>query len=151
MTPIIGGLIEAGLKIIEKVIPDPQAKAQAQLELMKLTQAGEFKQLEADLQISLAQAETNKAEAMSNDNFRAGWRPFIGWVCGTGFAVQFVFAPLATWVAALNGITVKFPEMDTATMMPLLFGMLGLGAYRTYEKVQGIAAPKNLTVQRSKP
>ena len=136
MTPIIGGLIEAGLKIIEKVIPDPQAKAQAQLELMKLTQAGEFKQLEADLQLAQGQMDINKAEALSNDNFRGGWRPFIGWVCGTGFAVQFVFGPLATWVAALYGKVVVFPEMDTATMMPLLFGMLGLGAYRTYEKVQ---------------
>jgi hypothetical protein len=137
MTPIIGGLIEAGLKIIEKVIPDPQAKAQAQLELMKLTQAGEFKQLEADLQIALAQAEINKAEALSSDPFRAGWRPFIGWVCGLGFATQFVIAPWGTWITALRGVAVPFPELDMTTMMPLLFAMLGLGAYRTYEKVQG--------------
>jgi hypothetical protein len=137
MTPIIGGLIEASLKIIEKVIPDPQAKAQAQLELMKLTQAGEFKQLEADIQLAQGQMDINKIEAASNDPFKSGWRPFIGWVCGTGFAVQFVFGPLATWVAALNGKIIEFPEMDTATMMPLLFGMLGLGAYRTFEKTRG--------------
>lgn len=150
MTPIIGGLIEAGLKIIEKVIPDPQAKAQAQLELMKLTQQGEFKQLEADLQIALAQSDINKAEAMSNDPFRAGWRPFIGWVCGLGFATQFVFGPWGSWIAALNGNDVRFPEMDMATIMPLLFAMLGLGAYRTYEKTQGIATPKNVTVTGGK-
>lgn len=136
MTPIIGGLIEAGLKIIEKVIPDPQAKAQAQLELMKLTQAGEFKQLEADLQLAQGQMNINMVEAQSKDIFRGGWRPFIGWVCGTGFAIQFVIGPLAEWIAALRGNPVQFPEMDMATMLPLLFGMLGLGAYRTYEKVR---------------
>ena len=139
MTPIIGGLIEAGLKIIEKVIPDPEAKARAQLELMKLTQAGEFKQLEADLQIALAQADINKAEAMSDDPFRAGWRPFIGWICGLAFALQFVVGPLGTWIVALRGGAVEFPDMDMQTMMPLLFAMLGLGAYSTYEKTQGVA------------
>lgn len=139
MTPIIGGLIEAGLKIIEKVIPDPQAKAQAQLELMRLTQAGEFKNLEADLQLAQGQMNINMLEAQAPDIFRGGWRPFIGWVCGVGFAVQFVIGPIAEWIALLRGHSVQFPEMDTATMMPLLFGMLGLGAFRTYEKVQGVS------------
>ncbi len=134
MLPIVGTLIEAGLKIIDKVIPDPAQKAAAQLEMLKLQQAGEFKQLEADLQLAQGQMDINKIEAASEDRFKSGWRPFIGWVCGTGFAVQFVFAPMATWVAALYGKVVVFPEMDTATMMPLLFGMLGLGAYRTFEK-----------------
>jgi hypothetical protein len=137
MTPIIGGLITAAIQIIDKVIPDPEAKMQAKLELLRLQQAGEFKQLDADLQIALAQAEINKAEALSNDPFRAGWRPFIGWVCGLGFATQFIVAPWGTWIAALNGTPVPFPEMDMATMMPLLFAMLGLGAYRTYEKTNG--------------
>lgn len=138
MLPVIGVLIESALKIIDKVIPDPQAKMAAQLEVMKLNQAGEFKQLEADLQMAQGQMEINKAEALSDDPFRAGWRPFIGWACGFAFAVQFVIGPLASWIAAMYGHPVVFPEMDMATMMPLLFGMLGLGAYRTYEKVTKI-------------
>jgi len=40
-------------------------------------------------------------------------------------------------VLALAGHPIKFPQMDLGTMMPLLFGMLGLGAYRTAEKVRG--------------
>jgi hypothetical protein len=138
MTPIVGGLVTAALKIIDKVIPDPQAKAQAQLELLKLQQEGEFKQLDADLQVALAQSEINKAEAMSTDPFRAGWRPFIGWVCGMGFATQFVLGPWGEWLSAIaTGEPIRFPEMDTSQMMPMLFAMLGLGAYRTYEKTQG--------------
>jgi hypothetical protein len=134
ITPIIGGLIEAALKIVDKVLPDPAQKAAAQLEILKLNQAGEFKQLEADLQMAQGQIDINKIEAASDDPFKSGWRPFIGWVCGFGFATQFVFGPWGTWLAALYGKAVAFPEMDVATMLPLLFGMLGLGAYRTYEK-----------------
>lgn len=136
MTPIIGGLIEAALKIIDKVIPDPAQKAAAQLKILELQQAGEFKQLEADVQLAMGQVDINKLEAASDDPFKSGWRPFIGWVCGSGFAIQYVVGPLSSWIAALNDHPVSFPEMDMTTMMPLLFGMLGLGAYRTYEKTR---------------
>lgn len=132
-------ILDAVFKIVDKLIPDPQAKAQAKLDVLRMEQEGYFKELDADLQLALAQANINKAEAESKDPFTSGWRPFIGWVCGVGFAVQFVFGPLATWVVALYGKSVTFPEMDTATMMPLLFGMLGLGAYRTFEKSRGVA------------
>lgn len=131
-------ILDAVFKIVDKLIPDPGAKAQAKLDILKMEQEGAFRELDADLKLALAQAEINKTEAASGDPFTSGWRPFIGWVCGVGFAVQFVFGPLATWVVALYGKSVTFPEMDTATMMPLLFGMLGLGAYRTFEKARGV-------------
>ncbi|MFM7571390.1 MAG: hypothetical protein ACKO8O_22215 [Betaproteobacteria bacterium] len=51
--------------------------------------------------------------------------------------MQFVVGPVGEWVCALAGHPIKFPQMDLGTMMPLLFGMLGLGAYRTAEKVRG--------------
>ena len=85
------------------------------------------------------QLEINKAEAASPNPFTSGWWPFIGWTCGAGFAVQFLVGLVGEWVCALAGHTVKFPQMDLGTMMPLLFGMLGLGAYRTAETVRGIA------------
>jgi hypothetical protein len=140
--PFIGPLIEAGLKIIDKVIPDPQAKMAAQLELMRLNQAGEFKQLEADLQMAQGQIDINKIEAASEDPFKSGWRPFIGWVCGVGFAVQFVVGPIGTWISDFYGDPIPFPQMDMTTMMPLVFGLLGLGAYRSYDKVQKIKGGK---------
>ena len=62
-----------------------------------------------------------------------------GRACGAGFALQFVIGPLGEWISMLMGHPVKFPQMDLGTMMPLLFGMLGLGAYRTAEKIQGVA------------
>lgn len=127
------------LKIIDKLIPDPQAKAAAQLEAMKLAQAGEFKDIDAQLQRDLAQIQVNTAEAQSPDFFRSGWRPFVGWICGVGLGVQFLVGPLATWVASLLGHPLAFPELDMGTLMTLLAGMLGLGTLRTAEKVKGVS------------
>jgi hypothetical protein len=126
------------LKIIDKLIPDPAAKAAAQLEAMRLAQAGEFKEIDTQLQRDLAQIAVNQVEAQSNDFFRAGWRPFVGWICGVGLGVQFLVAPLASWVAALIGHAIAFPTLDMGTLMTLLAGMLGLGTLRTAEKVKGV-------------
>lgn len=63
----------------------------------------------------------------------------LTWVYGAGFMLQFVIRPLGEWVSILMGPPVQFPQMDLSTMMPLLFGLLGLGAYRTAEKMRGVA------------
>lgn len=81
------------------------------------------------------QVAVNLAEANSKNVFIAGWRPFLGWVCGCAFASNFLIAPLATWIAALSGHPIKFPSLDLSTMLPVLLGMLGLGAMGTVEKV----------------
>lgn len=129
----ISALLDVGSKVIDRVWPDPAQAASAKLELMKLQQSGELAQIAGQMDI-------NKAEATNPSLFVSGWRPGIGWVCGAGFAVQFVVGPLAEWGSALSGHPVKFPQMDMGTMMPLLLGMLGLGGMRTAEKIQGVAA-----------
>ena len=129
----VSALLDIGGKVFDRVFPDPAQAANAKLELMKLQQSGELTQI-------AGQMEINKVEAASSSIFVSGWRPAIGWICGAGFAVQFVIGPLAEWGSALAGHPVKFPTMDTGTMMPLLLGMLGLGGMRTAEKIQGVAA-----------
>lgn len=89
--------------------------------------------------LQLAQIEVNKTEAKSGSKFVSGWRPFIGWVCGLGFAVNFLVSPFATFIAKLAGFDIEFPQADLTEMMPVLIGMLGLGVYRTHEKVKGVA------------
>jgi hypothetical protein len=129
----VSALLDIGGKVFDRVFPDPAQAASAKLELMKLQQSGELTQIAGQMDI-------NKVEAASSSIFVSGWRPAIGWICGAGFAVQFVIGPLAEWGSALAGHPVKFPQMDTGTMMPLLLGMLGLGGMRTAEKIQGVAA-----------
>ena len=128
------------MHIIDKVLPDPAQKAAAQLEILRLNQSGEFKQLDADLQMAQGQTDIDKIEAASTNLFVSGWRPFIGWTCGLGLASQFIVAPLFTWGSGLIGHPTVFPTLDLSTLGTLLFGMLGMGGMRTVEKMKGVAA-----------
>jgi hypothetical protein len=125
--------------IVEKVIPDPQAAADAKLRVMELAQKGELAALDADLKLALGQIEVNKAEA-TTDMFRGGWRPAVGWTCVAGLAYQFILQPVLPWVVALFGAQVPpLPAIDNEALMVLLTGMLGLGGLRTFERVKGKA------------
>jgi len=92
----------------------------------------------AEIMAALAQApnttqqELQKLDAVSRRGFQANWRPFIGWVCGVGVAVQFVVNPILIWATGEIG-----PEMTMSELMPLLMALLGLGSLRTVEKMTG--------------
>jgi hypothetical protein len=61
-------ILDIGTKLIDKLIPDPEAKAKAQLELVKLQQEGELAKMQAD--IAEAQEITKRWEAdMSSDSW----------------------------------------------------------------------------------
>lgn len=126
---LIDSLLSIGTKIIDRVIPDKTAAAQAQTELIKMQVSGELEQLAGQL-------EVNKVEAAHQSLFVAGWRPFIGWVCGAALAYQFVIRPIVTWAVPSMGYTIaEMPGLDD-NLWELLTGMLGLGGLRTYEKVK---------------
>lgn len=130
-------LIPALGQILDKLLPDEKAAAEAKLRALELAQRGELAALDADVRLALAQAETNKAEA-GTDLFRGGWRPACGWVCAAGLGYTFLLRPLLPWIAALFGAAVPaLPVIETDTLMVLLSGMLGLGGLRTFERVRG--------------
>ena len=120
----LGEIADFASNIVNKIWPDA---SQAQKDAL----AFQLAQMQS-------QTDTNKTEAANQSIFVAGWRPFIGWVCGAGLAFAFIISPLATWGCELAGHPVKFPELDLGTLMTLLFGMLGLGAMRTTEKINGL-------------
>ena len=118
--------------ILDKVIEDKDQKAQLAHELA--TMADRHAQ-----DLALAQIEVNKAEAASGSVFKGGWRPFIGWVCGSAFAYHFVLQPVIVFVVLAVGVDLPpLPEFDMTSLMTVLMGMLGLGGLRTYEKQKGI-------------
>ena len=132
-----GAVINGALSIIDKIIPDPQAKLAAQQKVLELEQAGQLEELKASTALALGQVDIDKIEAQSESLFKSGWRPYIGWTCGGGLSYQFLFRPLLGWGAQnLWGWQLP-PQLEMDTLMTLLFGMLGLGGYRTYEKVKG--------------
>ena len=134
----LGAIFSMGGKIIDKIWPDKAEAERAKIKLFELTQAGEFKELEVELEKARLQVGVNIAEGNSNSDFRGGWRPFIGWVCGLGLSYAVLLQPLITGlIQATVPDMEKFvmPNVHTDALMALLFGMLGLGGYRTYEKV----------------
>jgi len=78
------------------------------------------------------QAEINKMEAQHRTVFVAGWRPFIGWVCGFALAYNFVLRDLLIW---FFGPETAPPALQMEHLMTVLLGMLGLGGMRTFEKL----------------
>lgn len=126
------------MDIVNKLIPDPAQKAQAQLELLQLQQNAQFKEIDAQLQAAQQQTDTNKVEAGNQSLFVAGWRPFVGWVCGAGLAYQYLVAPLFGWFALIVHWPTP-PELDLQTLITLLGGMLGFGYMRTKEKMSGVS------------
>ena len=132
-------VIPAITQVLDKIIPDPQAAADAKLKALELAQKGDLAALDAELRLALGQLEVNKAEA-TTDMFRGGWRPAVGWVCVVGLGYQFVLQPVLPWLVALFGAQVPpLPAIDNETLMVLLTGMLGLGGLRTFERVKGKA------------
>ncbi len=132
--PILGDLIGAGIKIVDKLIPDPAAKAQAQLAILQLQQASEFKAIESQLQMAQMQASINEKEAANPNIFVSGWRPAVGWVCVLALASNYFFVPALSYIAQANGLP-PLDRLDLSELVPLLVGMLGLGGLRTVEKL----------------
>lgn len=129
---IIAGPI---LKIVDKIIPDPTAKAQLQVELLKLQQSSEFKEIDAQLEMARNQTSINVEEAKNASLFVSGWRPFMGWTCGFIFVSNYIGVPLLAWLSPLFDIPAP-PRLDIGEVLPVLLGMLGLGALRTQEKIK---------------
>jgi hypothetical protein len=137
MNPLLlSGLFDLGKGLIDRLFPDPAAKAAAQLELLKMQQAGELAQLAAETDLAKLQIQTNIEEAKSTNWWVAGWRPAIGWVCGAGLAYAALIEPFARFAAKVwFGYTGDFPVINTDLTFQILMGMLGLGAMRSAEKI----------------
>lgn len=86
----------------------------------------------------VAQVELNKLEAQHRSTFVAGWRPFIGWVCGIALLYNFILRDIIAWLLVMYDKTLEPPpELAMEHLMTVLLGMLGLGGMRTYEKLKG--------------
>jgi hypothetical protein len=116
--------------VIDKVIPDKAAAEKAKLE-MELQLQGQ------DFQLALEQIKVNIEEAKSANVFVSGWRPACGWIGAFALGYAAVIEPLARFIAKVGfDYAGAFPVLDTTITMQILFGILGLGAYRSYEKVK---------------
>lgn len=126
--------------LIKQFFPDPQARADAQLKLAQLVQSGELAQLASVTTLAQGQLDVNKIEAASTRLFVAGWRPFIGWICGGALAFDTIVRPVVVMGMAYAGHPAPVMlHLSTEQIYGLLFGLLGLGTLRSVEKIKGAA------------
>jgi hypothetical protein len=131
MDPIsaVAGLLNTA---IDRIWPDPAAKASAEAQLM-------MAQAQAAIASVQQQIDINKIEAANTNIFVSGWRPFVGWACGGAFAAHFILMPLLNWLIELCGHDAIVIPFDMSTLSTVLMGLLGLGTMRSVEKVVGVA------------
>lgn len=119
--------------LLDKFIEDKDQKAKLAHEIATMSE-------KHAQELAKGQLEVNKVEAGHRSSFVAGWRPFVGWVCGVALAWHFVVAPLLTFVFAYLGADLpQLPAFDMDALMTVLLGMLGLGGLRTFEKAKGLS------------
>ena len=121
--------------LLDKFIEDKDQKSKLAHEIATMSQ--KYAQ-----EIAKGQMEVNKVEAAHKSLFVAGWRPAVGWVCVLGMFGNFITIPFSNFVLALLGIDIVIPLVPLETMMPVLMGMLGLGAMRSYEKKNSVHRDK---------
>lgn len=148
MIPIIGdlltgvfgqkGLVGSVTDILKGtgVLKDPEMEFKVQQALMTY----ELELRKTNLAEVMGQVDINKEEAKHESLFVAGWRPWIGWVCGTAFAYHYLAQPIAIFVIAVMHWTppAPIPTFDMGSLLTVLLGMLGLGGLRTFEKMKGV-------------
>ena len=141
MNPLLlSGLFDVGKGLIERLFPDPAKAEAAKLELLKMQQSGELAELAAATDLAKAQIGVNLEEAKNASLLVSGWRPMVGWVGAFALGYAAILEPFARFIAQVgfqyNG---PFPVIDTNITMQVLFGILGIGGYRTIERVKGKA------------
>lgn len=111
MLPILDSVLGIGEKVIDRLWPDPQEKAKAKLELARLAQQGEFRDLELRLQAIVA-------EAKSEHTLTATWRPLTMLAFVLIIANNYILAP---YLSLLFGVSV------TLDIPPDMWDLLKLG------------------------
>lgn len=134
--PILA-LLPAVEKLLDRILPNPEAKAAALLELRKEENAQALQEMQIELQTNKMQADINLEEAKHSSLFVSGARPFIMWICGVAFGYHFIIQPMIAFIMASNGHKVDLPSFDMDALNTVLLGMLGLGGMRSFDKMKG--------------
>ena len=119
---IVASLVGPVTGLLDKFIEDKDQKNALAHEIATMSERHAQELMKGQLDV-------NKTEAAHKSLFVAGWRPSIGWVCSLGLLYN-------TIIANILGIWVDLPEIDTTLLVPVMMGMLGLGAMRSYENKQ---------------
>jgi hypothetical protein len=126
-------ILNVGMKLVDKFFPDPEQKAKAQLELMKMQQDGEFKKMEADIAEAQELTKRQQADMLSDSWLSKNIRPMTLIAILTGY---FVFAMMSAFGMDANKAYVELLGQWGMLIMSFYFGG------RTLEKIMDMKARK---------
>ena len=125
---MLAALISPVAALLDKFIPDADTKNKLAHEIATMSE-------KHALELSKGQLEVNKVEAAHKSLFVSGWRPAVGWCCCLALLYNTILSPvLSIWFLV--------PEVDSSLLTPVLMGMLGMGAMRSFEKAKGVQREK---------
>ena len=119
---MIASLLPVASKLLDKFVEDKDTKNKLAHEIATMAE----KHAQA---LAMEQIKINIEEAKGNW-FQSSWRPLIGWICGLSLAINYMVSPICA------GFGITIPQADMSVMMPLMFGMLGIGGMRSYDKMK---------------
>ncbi len=119
--------IEAIGNVIGKVYTSEGEKLSAQEMLERLRQNPQ-----------MWAAEVNKLDAASQWKYQAGWRPTFGYVCSAALAWTYVFQPIVVFILTAFHVTIPPIDNNIQDLMPIIYGILGLGGLRSFEKIKKV-------------
>lgn len=102
-----------------------------------------------DLEIAKLQGLLLKGDASSKDKFRSYWRPAVAWICVSGLFLIGLMVPVTIFVMSLlvflgldagkaSVIIGLLSQIDMTIVLSLIIPMLGLGGFRTIEKLKRV-------------
>jgi hypothetical protein len=119
-------VLNVGMKILDKFFPDPEEKAKAQLELLKMQQEGDFKKIEADIVEQQELTKRQQADMLSDSWLSKNIRPMTLIAILAGY---FVFAMMSAFGMDANKAYVELLGQWGMLIMSFYFGG------RTLEKI----------------
>ena len=134
MIGLLGAILPTVNNVLDRVIPDKNAAAKAQLEIASMAAKGELDQMAGQLKINMKEAENPSL-------FVAGWRPAIGWIGAFALGAPYFiwFMDMLVRIFGIGGIEMTKEHLpDPGTIMPIVLGMLGIGGARTFERIKGV-------------
>ena len=124
-----GSLVDSVGKIIDSVHTSEEEKGQIKLKLKELENEINKKQMD----INLADAQTTATGI--GGIMQRSWRPLIGMSCALAIAWEYVLKQFIMFILAAFSIEhAPLPELDMATLFPLVTALLGMAGLRSFEK-----------------
>jgi len=119
----LAALLDVGMKVLDKVIPDPEQKAKAQAALMEMQQKGELAKIQADIQEQEELTKRLQADMASDSWLSKNIRPMA---LIAVFAAYFLFAMMSAYGHNANEVYVTLLGQWGMLIFSFYFGSRGM-------------------------